>query len=62
MEQVTSLKRLCELAQEKKSVSMQYGWPHFTCKPAAFIICMQAALVQRMIDSGMYVYEREDKK
>jgi hypothetical protein len=59
-EQVTSLKKLCELASEKRSVEVVY--PPMPCKPAAFIISMQARLVQIMFDSGMYVYEKREKE
>ena len=59
-EQVTSLKRLCELASEKRSVIVVY--PPMPCKPAAFIISMQARMVQMMFDKGMYLYEKKTEE
>ena len=61
-EQVTSLERLIELVKERRSVQINYGWPAFKCKPAAFIVNMSGTIIQRMFNSGMYVYEKEDKK
>ena len=61
-EKIESLKRLCELANEKRSVSVnddgKLRWLSFKHKPASFVISMQARLVQQMIDVGMYVYEK----
>lgn len=59
-EQVTSLKQLCELASNKRSVEIVY--PPMPCKPAAFIISMQARMVQIMLDSGIYVYEKQERE
>ena len=59
-EQVTSLKQLCELANNRRSVEVVY--PPMPCKPAAFIISMQARMVQMMLDRGVYVYEKQEKK
>jgi hypothetical protein len=61
-EQVTSLERLIELAKERRSVQVNHDWPAFKCKPAAFIVNMSGTIIQRMFNSGMYVYEKEDKK
>jgi hypothetical protein len=62
-EKVESLKRLCELANEKKSVMVIFcnnkvfglDW---RLMPAAFVQNMQGRLIQRFIDNGMYVYEK----
>jgi hypothetical protein len=61
MEQVKSLSRLCELAIERKSIIANWPPSFKKCKPAAFVIGMQARMVQNMLDSGMYVYEKEEK-
>ena len=65
-EQVTSLKRLCELANEKRSVSVnddgKLAWLSFKHKPASFVMSMQGRLIQQMFDRGMFVYEKEEKK
>jgi hypothetical protein len=58
-EQITTLERLMELAKEKRSVSVTgYAWPFFKCKPAAFVVNMSGSLIFRMIQSGMYLYEK----
>lgn len=59
-EQITSLSRLIELAKEKRAVSVRYGMK-VKCQPAAWIVNMQGTMIQRMFDSGMYIYEKEKK-
>jgi hypothetical protein len=61
-EKITSLERLIELAKERRSVQINHSWPAFKCKPAAFIVNMSGTIIQKMFDSGMYVYKKEEKK
>jgi hypothetical protein len=65
-EQVTTLKRLVELAKEKKCVSVNPDrktlWMSFKYKPAAFVVSMQGRMIQRMFEVGMYVYEKQERK
>lgn len=61
-EQITSLARLCELAKERRSITAGWPPPFLKNKPAAFIIGMPGNVIQRMIDSGMYLYEKKEKK
>ena len=59
-EKITSLARLCELAKERRSITT--GWCGFKHQPAAWVVNMQGTMIQRMIDSGMYLYEKKEKK
>jgi len=58
-EKITSLARLRELAIEKRSITTNWASPHFKCKPAAFVLNMTGSIILRMIESGMYVYEKK---
>ena len=53
---VKSVQHLCILAQSGRAV-MGGGYLRKPC-PAAFVVCMQAAHVQGMINRGMIVYTR----
>jgi hypothetical protein len=53
---VKSVQHLCILAQSGRAV-MGGGSLLKPC-PAAFVVCMQAAQVQGMINRGMMVYTR----
>ena len=58
MKKITSLKQLCEAAKQRKAVMLNgYKQPI----AAAFVQNMQAWHVQRMIDEGMWIYERKEK-
>lgn len=60
-ERITSLARLCELAEQRRAIVIP-KWSNFIRQPAAFIVNMQARMVQNMFDVGMYLYEKEEKK
>ena len=60
-EKVETLARLAELAEQKRAVTVIGGWPAFKRKPAAFVINMSGAIIDRMFKAGMYVYEKQEK-
>ena len=54
---VVSLKHLCDLAGERRSVLVSgISKP----KPAAFLIGMPGRVIQRYLDAGMVVYEKRE--
>ena len=54
---VTSLKQLCDLALDRKSVVCEsYCFRAHT--PAAFMQNLQGAVINRLIQRGMYVYKK----
>ncbi len=61
MEQVTSLRRLQELAIAKKSVVCPDSYCDRFTRPAAFVINMQGMRILMLFNKGMYVYEKEPK-
>jgi hypothetical protein len=65
-EKVTTLERLAELANEKRSVSvnpeMKRPAPYFKHQPASFVMSMQGRTILRLFEVGMYVYEKEENK
>lgn len=63
-EQVTTLARLVELSKEKRSVCTKNNihWFGFKYKPAAFVINMSGYMIFKLIEKGLYVYEKKEKR
>jgi hypothetical protein len=58
---ITSLKQLCAAAQNKKSVYC----PSILCfshhMPAAFAVNLPGIMIQRLLESGLYIYKGNKK-
>lgn len=62
-EQITSLKKLCDAAKERKSVMIISGTREtakYSIIPAAFVQNMQGFRIQKLFDNGMYIYIKEN--
>jgi len=61
-ERVTTLARLAELANERRAVFvMADGYPPQRRQAAAWVLSMQGRSIHRLMEVGMYVYEKEEK-
>jgi len=62
MEKVETVSRMMELAKERRAVFCP-SKPAFSGRvPAAFIINMSFTIVARLMEAGLYVYEKKEKK
>ncbi len=56
---LTSLKEIVDAAENKRSLTGPFVFG--ICKPAAFVIHQPGVVLQGMLDSGLYLYEKADK-
>ena len=61
MEKVETCARLIELARQRRAVFCP-NKPALKRIPAAFVVNMSFVIVARLMESGLYVYEKKEKK
>jgi len=60
-EAVRDLRHLGELRKQRRSVWAPSGGMLAKPRPAAFAMCLQAEIVLRLFEMGLYVWERQPK-
>jgi hypothetical protein len=62
MEKVETVSRLMELVRERRAVFCP-SKPAFSRRiPAAFIVNMSFSIAARLMEAGLYVYEKKQEK
>lgn len=56
---VKTLRKLAELAELKKAVIVPAFWIWNQPRPAAFILRLQGWEILKLLNAGMYVYEKK---
>jgi len=60
-QKIESLKELAKVSEAKKCVVVPETYMSQP-RPAAFVLSMQARLVLRLMEAGMFVYEKKDRR
>lgn len=56
--QINSLRELADAAMAKRSIIMPDTYFRNRAMPAAWLLCMQAMEVHRLMTYGMFIYEK----